>query len=187
MPQILKGISSRKPEIFRMWLWPEGSCQAGIWVRPLLLKSRIHPGGIQVYINRDQICPGEDKTLYDEVYKHLLDLGDFIGVKGYTFVTKTGETSIHASELTLLSKSLKPLPVVKIDADGVVHDAFTDPEQRYRQRYVDLVVNPGIRKVFQDRTTMYNTMRNYLNAKRISRSGNAHPATLIWWSCCQAV
>lgn len=122
-------------------------------------------GRIQVYINRDHICPGEDKTLYDEVYKHLLDLGDFIGVKGYTFVTKTGETSIHASEITLLSKSLKPLPVVKIDADGVVHDAFTDPEQRYRQRYVDLVVNPGIRKVFQDRTTMYNTMRNYLNEK----------------------
>jgi lysyl-tRNA synthetase class 2 len=122
-------------------------------------------GRIQIYINRDQICPGEDKTLYDEVYKHLLDLGDFIGVKGYTFVTKTGEISIHASELTLLSKSLKPLPIVKIDADGVVHDAFTDPEQRYRQRYVDLVVNPHIRKVFQDRTTMYNTMRNYLNAK----------------------
>lgn len=122
-------------------------------------------GRIQIYINRDQICPGEDKTLYDEVYKHLLDLGDFIGVKGYTFVTKTGETSIHASELTLLSKSLKPLPVVKIDADGVAHDAFTDPEQRYRQRYVDLVVNPHIRKVFQDRTTMYNTMRHYLNEK----------------------
>ncbi|MDZ4748459.1 MAG: lysine--tRNA ligase [Saprospiraceae bacterium] len=122
-------------------------------------------GRIQVYINRDQICPGEDKTLYDEVFKHLLDLGDFIGVKGYTFVTKTGETSIHASELVLLSKSLRPLPVVKIDADGVVHDAFTDPEQRYRQRYVDLVVNPGIRKVFEDRTKMYNTMRSYLNAK----------------------
>ncbi len=122
-------------------------------------------GRIQVYINRDQICPGEDKTLYDQVFKHLLDLGDFIGVKGYTFITKTGETSIHASEIVLLSKSLKPLPVVKVDTDGVVHDAFTDPEQRYRQRYVDLVVNPGIRKVFQDRTTMYNTMRSYLNEK----------------------
>lgn len=122
-------------------------------------------GRIQVYISRDQICPGEDKSLYDEVYKHLLDLGDFIGVKGHTFITKTGETSIHASELTLLSKSLKPLPVVKVDADGVVHDAFTDPEQRYRQRYVDLVVNPQIRKVFQDRTKMYNTMRTYLNEK----------------------
>ncbi len=120
-------------------------------------------GRIQVYVNRDQICPGEDKTLYDTVFKHLLDLGDFIGIKGYVFITRTGETSIHASELTLLSKSLRPLPVVKVDADGVVHDAFTDPEQRYRQRYVDLNVNPDIRKVFVDRTRMYNTMRRYLN------------------------
>lgn len=122
-------------------------------------------GRIQIYINRDQICPGEDKTMYDVVFRHLLDLGDFIGVKGYTFITKTGETSIHASELVLLSKSLRPLPVVKIDADGVVHDAFTDPELRYRQRYVDLVVNPGVRKVFEDRSRMYTTMRSYLNAK----------------------
>jgi lysyl-tRNA synthetase class 2 len=122
-------------------------------------------GRIQVYINRDQICPGEDKTLYDTVFKHLLDLGDFIGVKGYVFITKTGETSIHASELTLLSKALRPLPVVKVDADGVVHDAFTDPEQRYRQRYVDLTVNPQIKKVFIDRTKMYNTMRRYLNER----------------------
>ena len=122
-------------------------------------------GRIQVYINRDQICPGEDKTLYDTVFKHLLDLGDFIGVKGYVFITKTGETSIHASELTLLSKALRPLPVVKVDADGIVHDAFTDPEQRYRQRYVDLNVNPHIRKVFIDRTKMYNTMRTYLNTR----------------------
>lgn len=122
-------------------------------------------GRIQIYINRDQICPGEDKTMYDVVFRHLLDLGDFIGVKGYTFITKTGETSVHASELVLLSKSLRPLPVVKIDADGVVHDAFTDPEMRYRQRYVDLVVNPGVRKVFEDRSRMYNTMRSYLNTK----------------------
>lgn len=122
-------------------------------------------GRIQVYINRDQICPGEDKTLYDTVFKHLLDLGDFIGVKGYVFITKTGEISIHAHELVLLSKSLKPLPVVKVDAQGVVHDAITDPEMRYRQRYVDLVVNPGIKKVFEDRTKMYNTMRSYLNAR----------------------
>jgi lysyl-tRNA synthetase class 2 len=86
-------------------------------------------------------------------------------VKGYTFITKTGEISIHASEIILLSKSLRPLPVVKVDADGVVHDAFTDPEQRYRQRYVDLVVNPDIRKVFENRTKMYNTMRSYLNEK----------------------
>jgi len=122
-------------------------------------------GRIQVYINRDQICPGEDKTMYDTVFKHLLDLGDFIGVKGYVFITKTGEISIHASELTLLSKALRPLPVVKVDADGVVHDAFTDPEQRYRQRYVDLTVNPQIKKVFIDRTKMYNTMRRYLNER----------------------
>ena len=122
-------------------------------------------GRIQVYINRDQICPGEDKTMYDTVFKHLLDLGDFIGVKGYVFITKTGETSVHASELTLLSKSLRPLPVVKVDADGVAHDAFTDPEQRYRQRYVDLNVNPEIKKVFVNRTKMYNTMRTYLNER----------------------
>ncbi len=122
-------------------------------------------GRIQLYVNRDAICPGEDKRLYDDVFKHLLDLGDFIGVRGHTFLTKTGEISIHVTELTLLSKSLRPLPVVKVDAEGVVHDAFTDPEQRYRQRYVDLVVNPATRKVFEARTMMYNTMRRYLNAK----------------------
>src|SRR5688572_25816713 len=122
-------------------------------------------GRIQLYINRDEICPGEDKTFYDQVFKHLMDLGDFIGAKGYVFITKTGETTVHVRELTLLSKSLRPLPVVKVDADGVVHDAFTDPEQRYRQRYVDLVVNPHIRKVFELRSRMYNSMREYLNEK----------------------
>ncbi|MEP6646009.1 MAG: lysine--tRNA ligase [Saprospiraceae bacterium] len=120
-------------------------------------------GRIQLYISRDEICPGENKTLYDQVFKHLMDLGDFIGVKGYTFLTKTGEITIHVKELTLLSKSLKPLPVVKVDADGVVHDAFTDPEQRYRQRYVDMVVNPSVRKVFEQRSRMYTSMREYLN------------------------
>lgn len=122
-------------------------------------------GRIQLYISRDNICPGEDKTLYDEVFKHLLDLGDFIGIKGYTFLTKTGEISVHVHELTLLSKSLKPLPVVKTDAEGNVHDAFTDPEQRYRQRYVDLVVNPDTKRVFELRSRMYNSMREYLNDK----------------------
>lgn len=122
-------------------------------------------GRIQVYVARDIICPDEDKTLYNDVFKHYLDLGDFIGIKGTVFVTKVGEISIRANELTLLSKSLKPLPVVKIDAEGVAHDAFTDPEQRYRQRYVDLVVNSGIRKTFIDRTKMYNSMRSYLNEK----------------------
>jgi lysyl-tRNA synthetase class 2 len=122
-------------------------------------------GRIQVYVARDLICPDEDKTLYNEVFKHYLDLGDFIGIKGNVFVTKVGEISVRASELVLLSKSLKPLPVVKIDAEGVAHDAFTDPEHRYRQRYVDLVVNSGIRKTFEDRTKMYNSMRSYLNEK----------------------
>lgn len=122
-------------------------------------------GRIQLYVNRDAICPGEDKRHYDELFKHYLDLGDFIGVQGNTFLTKTGEISVHVTALTFLGKSLRPLPVVKVDADGVVHDAFTDPEQRYRQRYVDLVVNPLTRSVFEARTRMYETMRRYLNAK----------------------
>lgn len=122
-------------------------------------------GRIQIYVNRDEICPGEDKTLYNDVFKKLLDLGDFIGVKGHAFFTQTGELSIHVKELTLLSKCLKPLPVVKIDDHGVAHDAFTDPEHRYRMRYVDLVVNPHVRKVFRQRTQMYNSIREYLNKK----------------------
>src|SRR5574344_1881508 len=101
-------------------------------------------GRIQVYVTRDDICPEEDKTLYNSVFKKLLDLGDFIGVKGFVFRTQTGEISVHAREITLLSKSLKPLPVVK-EKDGVVYDAFNDPELRYRQRYVDLIVNPGVK------------------------------------------
>ena len=122
-------------------------------------------GRIQLYINRDEICPGEDKSLYDQVFKHLLDLGDFIGAKGYAFITKTGETTVHVKEFVLLSKALRPLPVVKVDAEGVMHDAFTDPELRYRQRYVDMVVNPDVRKVFEKRTIMYNSMRSYLNER----------------------
>lgn len=122
-------------------------------------------GRIQVYINRDEICPDEDKTLYNDVFKKLLDLGDFIGVTGYAFFTQTGELSIHVKELKLLSKSLRPLPVVKRDDDGNEYDGFHDPEQRYRMRYVDMVVNPHVRKVFEQRTTMYNTMRSYLNEK----------------------
>ena len=116
-------------------------------------------GRIQIYIQRDAICPDEDKTLYNVVYKKLLDLGDFIGVKGYVFRTKTGEISIHAQELCLLSKSLKPLPVVKTDADGNVYDAFSDPELRYRQRYVDLLVNAGVKDTFLKRATILRTMR----------------------------
>ena len=120
-------------------------------------------GRIQLYISRDEICEGEDKTMYNTVFKKLLDIGDFIGVKGYIFKTKVGETSIHVSELTLLGKSLKPLPIVKTDADGNVHDEVTDPEFRYRQRYVDLVVNPSVKETFIQRTQIYNTMRQFLN------------------------
>ena len=120
-------------------------------------------GRIQVYVQRDAICPGENKDLYNNVFKKLLDLGDFIGVKGYVFRTKTGEISVHAMELTLLSKSLKPLPIVKTDADGNVFDAFDDPELRYRQRYVDLVVNNGVKETFLKRATIVRTMRNILD------------------------
>ncbi len=120
-------------------------------------------GRIQVYIQRDAICPNENKDLYNSVFKKLLDLGDFIGVKGYVFRTKTGEISIHAMELTVLSKSLKPLPIVKTDADGNVFDAFDDPELRYRQRYVDLVVNNGVKETFLKRATIVRTMRRILD------------------------
>ncbi len=122
-------------------------------------------GRIQVYFNRDEICPGEDKTLYNEVFKKLLDLGDFIGIKGYVFKTQVGEISVHVKEFTLLAKSLKPLPVAKIDEDGKVHDAFTDPELRYRQRYVDLVVNPHVKETFIKRTKAMNSMRQFFNEK----------------------
>lgn len=121
-------------------------------------------GRIQLYIKRDEICPGEDKTLYDKVWKHLTDIGDIIGVKGYVFTTKTGETSVHVTELMLLSKSLKPLPVVKEKA-GETFDAVTDPEFRYRQRYADLIVNPEVKDVFVKRTKTINTIREFLNDK----------------------
>lgn len=120
-------------------------------------------GRIQVYFNRDEICAGEDKTLYNDVFKKLLDLGDFIGVKGNVFKTQVGETSVNVKEFTLLSKSLKPLPLPKTDADGKVHDAFTDPEMRYRQRYADLVVNPQIKEIFIKRTKLFNAMRQFFN------------------------
>lgn len=118
---------------------------------------------IQLYINRDDICPTEDKTLYNTVFKKLLDIGDFIGVQGYVFTTKTGEISIHVSKLVVLSKSLKPLPIVKRDEEGHIYDGFTDPELRYRQRYVDLTVNPGFKQIFLNRSKIINTMRNYFD------------------------
>ena len=120
-------------------------------------------GRIQVYVQRDSICPDENKDLYNVVFKKLLDLGDFIGVKGYVFRTKTGEISVHVQEMTVLSKSLKPLPIVKTDAEGNVFDSFDDPELRYRQRYVDLIVNQGVKETFLKRAQIVRTMRNILD------------------------
>jgi len=122
-------------------------------------------GRIQIYLKRDDICPGEDKTLYNTVFKKLLDLGDYIGVKGYAFTTQTGEVSVHVQEFTLLSKSLKPLPIVKRDEEGNIHDAFTDPELRYRQRYVDLTVNPEFKQIFMKRSKVISSMRDYFNSQ----------------------
>ncbi|HHT33942.1 MAG TPA: lysine--tRNA ligase, partial [Bacteroidales bacterium] len=119
-------------------------------------------GRIQVYITRDDICPGEDKELYNTVFKKLTDIGDFIGITGYIFRTKTGEISIHAETLTILSKSLKPLPVVKMK-DGVAYDKFSDPELRYRQRYVDLLVNEDVKDIFLKRTRIFDAMRAFFN------------------------
>ena len=121
-------------------------------------------GRIQVYISRDDLCPGEDKELYNTVFKKLLDIGDFIGIKGYVFRTQMGEITIHAQELTVLSKSLRPHPIVKVK-DGIVYDAFEDPELRYRQRYVDLVVNEGVKEIFIKRNKVYNSMREFFNAR----------------------
>ena len=121
-------------------------------------------GKIQIYVNRDILCPDEDKSFYNNVFKRLLDIGDIIGVKGEVFVTNMGETSVKARELTILSKSVTPLPVVK-EKDGVVYDAFSDPEQRYRQRYIDLIVNPQVKDAFIKRTKLTNSMREFLNSK----------------------
>ncbi|MDH5609235.1 MAG: OB-fold nucleic acid binding domain-containing protein, partial [Cyclobacteriaceae bacterium] len=120
-------------------------------------------GRIQIYIRRDDICPGDDKSLYNEVFKKKLDIGDIIGIKGFVFTTQVGEISIHVTEFTLLTKSLRPLPIVKeaTDEEGnkKTWDAFTDPEQRYRQRYLDLIVNPEIKDTFRKRTVLVNTIR----------------------------
>ena len=122
-------------------------------------------GRIQVYFNRDEICTSEDKTLYNEVYKKLLDIGDFIGIEGELFKTKVGEMTIMVKNFKLLSKAIKPLPQPRVDSEGKVHDAFTDPEQRYRQRYADLVVNPHVKDVFIKRTKLFNAMRSFFNER----------------------
>ena len=121
-------------------------------------------GRIQIYVRRDDICPGEDKTMYNNVFKHLLDIGDIIGVKGHVFKTQMGETTVHVDEFTVLSKSIRPLPIVK-EKDGVLFDAVTDPEMRYRQRYVDLIVNPQVRDIFRKRTQIIQSMRDLFNSK----------------------
>lgn len=122
-------------------------------------------GRIQIYVKRDEICPGEDKTLYNTVFKKLLDIGDIIGVKGYVFTTNTGTISIHVTSFKLLSKALRPLPVVAVDAEGKAHNEVTDPELRYRQRYVDLIINPEVRNVFVQRTMITNSMRSFFNER----------------------
>ncbi|NNM95551.1 MAG: lysine--tRNA ligase [Bacteroidia bacterium] len=122
-------------------------------------------GRIQIYVKRDEICPGEDKTLYNTVFKKLLDIGDIIGVKGYVFTTNTGTISIHVTSFRLLTKALRPLPVVTVDSGGNVHDEVSDPEMRYRRRYVDLIINPEVREVFTRRTALVNSMRNFFNER----------------------
>jgi lysyl-tRNA synthetase class 2 len=122
-------------------------------------------GRIQLYFRRDDLCPGEDKTLYNTVFKKLLDIGDIIGITGFVFTTQTGEISVHVQEFKILNKSLRPLPVVKRDEDGNIYDGFTDPELRYRQRYVDLIVNPEVRDIFIKRARIITTMRSYFDSK----------------------
>lgn len=152
---------------------PEGftniSCAGRIMTRRIMGKASFaelmdFTGRIQIYVNRDELCPGEDKEFYNTFFKRLLDIGDIIGVKGDVFRTQVGELTIKVKELTLLSKSVRPLPVVK-EKDGVLYDAFTDSEQRYRQRYLDLIVNPQVRDVFVKRAKIISTMREYLDAK----------------------
>ncbi len=122
-------------------------------------------GRIQLYLNRDEICKGEDKSLYNEVFKKLIDIGDIIFVKGNVFKTKLGEVSVNVRELTILSKSLRPLPLPKVDSEGKEYDSFSDPESRYRQRYVDLIVNPEVKETFILRTKLTNSIRSFLNKK----------------------
>jgi lysyl-tRNA synthetase class 2 len=160
---ILAGFDSN-PEAFG-----DISCAGRIMTRRIMGKASFaelmdFTGRIQIYVNRDELCPGEDKEYYNTFFKRLLDIGDIIGVKGEVFRTQVGELTIKVKELTLLSKSVRPLPVVK-EKDGVLYDAFTDPEQRYRQRYLDLIVNPQVRDVFVKRAKIISTMREYLDAK----------------------
>ncbi len=150
--------------------WQEVSLAGRLMTRRIMGKASFaelqdSTGRIQIYVARDEICPGAQKDLYNLLFKKYLDLGDIIGVKGYVFRTRMGEVTIHVKELKLLSKSLRPLPVVKVDAEGKVHDAFTDLEQRYRMRYVDLIVNPHVRDIFVKRTRIIQSMRRFFDAR----------------------
>ena len=165
---VTNAFSKEIKENFKDDAEPRSVCIAGrIMSRRIMGKASFvelqdSEGRIQVYISRDDICPEENKDLYNVVFKKLLDIGDFIGIKGYVFRTQMGEISVHAQELNVLSKSLRPLPIVKYK-DGVAYDGFNDPEQRYRQRYVDLAVNEGIKDIFVKRTKIFNSMRNFFN------------------------
>lgn len=161
--EIVSGYSEEKKEQFQNVAVAGRVMSLNDKGKVLFIKLQDSKGVIQLYLRRDDICPGEDKNLFDKVIKHLIDLGDIIGVKGFAFVTRTGETTIHVQEFTLLSKSLKPLPVTKRDEQGNVFDAVTDPEFRYRQRYADLVVNPEVKETFIKRTKMINSIRQFLN------------------------
>ena len=144
-------------------------------------------GDMQIYVNRDEICPDEDKTMYNDVFKKLLDIGDFIGVEGHMFTTQTGEMSLHVKELVVLSKSLRPLPVVKKDADGNVYDQLTDPEIRYRQRYVDLVVNPGVKEIFRKRNRVISTMRRIFDDAGYMEVETPILQPIPWWRSCSTI
>ena len=160
---ILKDFSEDKKEDFAEISFAGRVMSRRIMGSASFVELQDSKGRIQAYFNRDEICEGEDKTMYNTVFKKLVDIGDFLGVKGFVFTTKMGETTIHVKEFVVLSKSLKPLPMVKTDADGKTHDAFADPEQRYRQRYVDLIVNPTVKDTFVKRTKVINSMRNFFN------------------------
>lgn len=162
---IKANFSEEKPEEFQEVTLAGRLMMKRIMGKASFAELQDSSGRIQIYVNRDEICPGEDKTMYNTVFKKLLDIGDFIGISGYVFKTRVGETSVHVSKLTVLSKSLKPLPIVKTDAEGKAHDVVTDPEFRYRQRYADLVVNPGVKETFIKRSKMYQSMREFLNNK----------------------
>ena len=166
---IKKQFDDNKPEEFREVTLAGRLMSRRIMGSASFAELQDSSGRIQFYVRRDDICADEDKTLYNTVFKKLLDIGDIIGIKGFVFKTQVGETSVHVTELKVLTKSLKPLPIVKetVDEEGNkhLHDAFTDPELRYRQRYVDMIVNPEVRETFKQRTQVVNTMRNYLAGK----------------------